>query len=385
MAERVGYHERYMRKRVVVLGSTGSIGTQTLDALSQLPDEFEIVGLAAGRNAAILQEQAARFGVKRIALFEGDTPGIPTGIDAISELAVLPEADLVVVSVAGVIGLKPTVAAIQAGKGIALASKEVLVAAGHLVMPMVREYRTRLTPIDSEHSAIFQCLQGIRPDQVDRLILTASGGPFRGRSRADLAAVTIQQALNHPTWRMGGKITIDSATLMNKGLELIEARWLFDVPMERIDVVVHPQSVVHSFVQTTDGSVIGQLGWPDMRLPILYALCYPERPANRLPAWNPVATPNLTFEAVDAATFPSLDLAREADRMGGSAPCVLNAANEEAVARFLREEIGFLDIYRSVEAALERPMGSADDIESLVAVDAETRRFVRTLESRVVA
>jgi 1-deoxy-D-xylulose-5-phosphate reductoisomerase len=365
-------------KRVVVLGSTGSIGTQTLDVISQFPERLKVVGLAAGKNAAALVDQAKRFAVKRLALFEG-SDSIPCGMDAIVRLATMAEADLVVVAVAGVIGLTPTVEAIKAGKDIALASKEVLVAAGEVVMPMVREAGVNLTPIDSEHSALFQCLQGYRSDQVDKLILTASGGPFRGRHAEDLADITVDQALNHPTWRMGGKITIDSATLMNKGLETIEAKWLFDVDIDQVDVVVHPQSVVHSLVKFRDGSVLGQLGWPDMRLPIAYSLLYPDRLPNQLRPWNPVDTPNLSFEPVDHETFRSICLAREAAQIGGTMPCVLNAANEEAANAFLRSEVSFLRIPEIVERAMASHRPEDPSLDNLLRADATARDFARKL------
>jgi len=366
-------------KRVVVLGSTGSIGTQTLDVISQFPDRLKVVGLAAGRNAGALIDQAKRLSVKNLALFQGNAEGIPCGMDAIVKLATLAAADLVVVAVAGVIGLLPTVEAIKAGKDIALASKEVLVAAGEVVMPLVREHGIALTPIDSEHSALFQCLQGYRPDQIEQLILTASGGPFRGRHASELQEITVEEALNHPTWRMGGKITIDSATLMNKGLETIEAKWLFDVDIDQVKVVVHPQSVVHSMVKLTDGSVLGQLGWPDMRLPIAYALLYPERLPNQMKPWDPVSTPNLTFEAVDEETFRSLALAREASKIGGTMPCVLNAANEEAANAFLRSEVRFLQIPEIVERTMAAHQPDVPTLENLLATDASAREFARKL------
>ena len=342
-----------MVKRVAVLGSTGSIGTQTLDVIASHPDRLKVLALAANRNETLLREQAARFGVTEIALHHGPASGpIPTGMEAVTRLATLADVDIVVISVAGVIGLEPTIAAIQAGKAVALASKEVLVAAGGLIMPMVAEYGTTLTPIDSEHSALFQCLQGYRPDQVETLILTASGGPFRGQKRESLAQISVDDALAHPTWRMGGKITIDSATLMNKGLEAIEARWLFDIPPDRIEAVIHPQSVIHSMVRFKDGSVLGQMGWPDMRLPISYALMYPDRVPNLMRPWNPVETPSLTFEPVDHETFPAIRLALESLRIGGTMPCALNAANEEAANAFLRSEIGFLQIVETVERTM---------------------------------
>ncbi len=366
-------------KRVVVLGSTGSIGTQTLDVIRRHPDDLRVVGLATGRNGEALRRQAEEHGVRHLALYEGGGSDIPSGMDALVRLATLPEADVVVVSVAGVVGLLPTLEAIRAGKDIALASKEVLVAAGEVVMPLVREHGVTMTPIDSEHSALFQCLQGYRSDQVESLILTASGGPFRGRRREELEKITVEQALDHPTWRMGGKITVDSATLMNKALETIEARWLFDIPMERVEVVVHPQSVVHSMVRFRDGSVLGQLGWPDMRLPIAYALLYPERKPNALRPWNPVETPTLTFEPLDEETFPALRLARRAADCGGTAPCALNAANEEAANAFLRGELGFLRIADVVGRTLDAHRVEEPSLDNLLRADAQARVFSRTL------
>lgn len=367
-------------KRVAILGSTGSIGTQALDVVSQFPDELKVTALAARRNRAKLQEQAARFGVERLVLFEGlENGSIPTGMGALLELVSAPDVDVVLVAVSGVIGLLPTVRAIEAGKGIALASKEVLVSAGELVMELVRTHGTLLTPVDSEHSALFQCLQGYRPDQIAKLILTASGGPFRGRTTADLRQVTVTDALAHPTWTMGGKITIDSATLMNKALELIEARWLFDVAAERIDVIVHPQSIVHSMVQFRDGSVLGQMGFPDMRLPIAYALLYPQRLANDLPTWSPIDSPNLTFEKLDQETFPSIGMARQVLEAGGTLPAVFNAANEEAANAFLRNEIRFLDIFSVVQKTVDAFEPCQAGLEEVLEADDRSRRFVRNL------
>ncbi|MHB8636491.1 MAG: 1-deoxy-D-xylulose-5-phosphate reductoisomerase [Fimbriimonadaceae bacterium] len=364
-------------KRIVVLGSTGSIGTQTLDVLEEFADRFHVVGLAARSNAELLAIQAARFGMPRIWLFDVD------GIDGLVEAATLPSADIVVVCVAGVIGLVPTIAAISAGKDIALASKEVLVAAGEVVMPLVREHGVHLRPIDSEHSALFQCLQGYATDQIDELIITASGGPFRGWSRDEMAGVSADQALNHPTWRMGGKITIDSATLMNKALEMIEAKWLFDVPMSRIRAVVHPQSIVHSMVKLTDGSVLGQMGWPNMRLPILYALSYPDRLRNSLKPWNPVDTPHLTFEAVDETAFPALKLARDAMKVGGTMPCAFNAANEVAANAFLAGDVGFLGITETVALTMDRHEPLQATLENLYQADAHARRVAREVITAV--
>ena len=357
-------------KRVVVLGSTGSIGTQTLDIIRQFPDDLKVVGLAAARNETLLAEQASIFGVSETVLYERD------GMDALVRLATLPEADIVVVSVAGVIGLLPTFEAIKARKQIALASKEVLVAAGEIVMPLCQKHGVTMTPIDSEHSAIFQCLQGYRPDQVSELILTASGGPFRGRTRVELQNITVQQALNHPTWNMGGKITIDSATLMNKGLEMIEAKWLFGVGIDQVKVCVHPQSIIHSMVKFTDGSVLGQLGWPNMRLPIAYALLFPERPPNDLKNWDPTDSPQLTFEKPDEETFRCLALAREAARIGGTMPATMNAANEAVVAAFLDGKCGFLQIADHVEAAMQEHQSVPATLEDILEADTFARRFI---------
>lgn len=303
--------------------------------------------------------------------------GTSGGMGAVVDLVQSNEVDLVVVAVAGVIGLTPTLAALEAGKDVALASKEVLVAAGGVVMELARNRGRTLTPIDSEHSAVFQCLQGSRRDQVRRIVITASGGPFRGKKLSQLADVTREEALNHPTWRMGGKITVDSATLMNKGLETIEALWLFDLRLDQVDVLVHPQSIVHSFVEFNDTSVVAQLGWPDMRLPIQYSLLYPERVKNSLRPWNPLETTPLTFEAVDHEAFPSVTLARKAFETGGTAPCALNAANEEAANAFLRGECSYLGIARSVETVLERHEPTEVTLESVIETDAWARQAAR--------
>lgn len=363
-----------------MLGSTGSIGTQTLDIVRRHPGELQVVGLAAAKNGWALLEQARAHSVEHVVLYDEASAtefGVPGGMNAMCDLVTREDVDIVVVAVAGVIGLRPTIAAIETGKDIALASKEVLVAAGEVVMPLVREHGVMMTPIDSEHSALFQCLQGYTADQVDTLILTASGGPFRGKQRAELERITVEQALAHPTWRMGGKITIDSATLMNKGLETIEAKWLFGVEIDQVDVVIHPQSIVHSFAKFRDGSVLGQLGWPDMRLPIQYALLYPERRPNDLPPWSPLDSPHLTFEPVDHETFPAIQLARAASRTGGTMPCVFNAANEEAANAFLRDEIGFLAITERVAEVMEAHSPESPSLESLLAADAWARETFR--------
>lgn len=323
-------------KSIVILGCTGSIGTQTLDVVRRLPDQLRVVGMSAYRNETLLREQAAEFGVPSDALESGDAADLV-------RLATLPDADIIVVSVAGAVGTAATVAALKAGKDVALATKEVLVAAGAIVMAEARRSGAKILPIDSEHSAIFQCLQGQPPKYVSKLWLTASGGPFRQWPKEKLDSATVADALNHPTWpSMGRKITVDSATLMNKALETIEARWLFDVPMEQIGVVVHPQSVVHSLIELVDGSVLAQMGLPDMRLPIEYALLYPDRAEMGVPRFDITAlqTP-LTFEPPDETRFPALGLARRAAKIGGTLPAVLNAANEAAVGLFLDGHLTF--------------------------------------------
>jgi 1-deoxy-D-xylulose-5-phosphate reductoisomerase len=367
-------------KRIVILGSTGSIGTQTLDIVRQHPDKLQVVGLVANRSATDLLAQAAEFKVKKFALMDEKVARqnvLPGGMQAIIDIATLAEADLVVVAVSGVIGLKPTLAAIHAGKDIALASKEVLVAAGQVVMPLITEKKITLTPIDSEHSALFQCLQGYTSHQIEKLILTASGGPFRGKTRDELARVTKKQVLAHPTWTMGGKITVDSASLMNKGLEVIEAHWLFGTAIDQVDVVVHPQSIIHSMVQFKDSSVLGQLGWPDMRLPIQYALLYPERKPNQLKPWNPIETPNLTFEKPDYKTFRCLQLAYDAARAGGTMACALNAANEESAAAFLNESINFLQIADINEQVMQAHTPVEPNLENILEVDRWARETAR--------
>ena len=367
---------------MAILGSTGSIGRQTLDIIRRHPDHLQVAALTANSNGDALKAQGAEFGCRSLALMSeraGREAGIPGGMRAVVDCATLHDADVVVVAVAGVIGLEPTLAAIEAGRDIALASKEVLVAAGEAVMPRVRAKGIKLTPIDSEHSAVFQCLEGSRPDQVQGIMLTASGGPFRGWTADRLRSVTRQDALNHPTWSMGGKITIDSATLMNKGLEVIEARWLFDLPIDRIDVVVHPQSIIHSMVRFKDGSVLAQLGRPDMRIPIQYALLHPERVENGLAPWDPVESGPLTFERPDSETFRCLELARVAGREGRTVPTVLNAANEAAVQAFLNGRCGFLQIAEIVEACMAAHRPAEPTLDAIFDADRWARVQVETI------
>ena len=377
-------------KRLAILGSTGSIGTQVLDIARRLPDRFQIVGLAANNNIELLAEQANAFNVSCVSIGKverigelkarlGATNGnrrVVGGVEGMCEVATLDDVDLVVVAVAGAIGIAPTHAALNAGKDIALASKEVLVAAGETTMELARSKNAAILPIDSEHSAIFQCLQGAPDKSVERILLTASGGPFRKTPIEELAQVTPAQALKHPTWTMGGLVTINSATLMNKALEIIEARWLFDVPVENVEVVVHPQSIIHSMVRFNDGSTLAQLGLPDMRLPIQYALVYPERLNTELPRMELKDYANLTFEAPDETKFPALQLARRAVSQGGTMPAVMNAANEAAVDLFLNNQIPFLQLTRAVERAMDQHDPLPPTFANVLEADRWARQFV---------
>ncbi len=368
--------------RVVILGSTGSIGRSTLRVCARHPDRFRVVGLAAHRSAEALAAQAARHDVDRVVLADPSTP-LPEGADgwergreALLELAAWADADVVVNALVGAAGLEPTLAALDAGHRLALANKESLVAGGALVLEAAGRGRGEIVPIDSEHSAILQCLEGAAPDSVARVVLTASGGPFRGRSPEELRHVRPEDALQHPTWDMGAKITIDSATLANKALEIIEAHYLYRLPYERIDAVVHPQSVIHSFVEFVDGSVLAQLGFPTMELPILYALSYPERVADpALRTFDPVQASPLTFEPVDEEAFPLFALGRAAGEVGGAAPAAFNAGNEIAVQAFLKGAVGFGEMAGVVEAALRAVEGATVRTSTDVfAVDAAARR-----------
>ena len=341
-------------KRIAILGSTGSIGTQALDVILQHPEAFSVSVLTAQSNADLLIEQALQFQPSHVVIgdeqkyefvkkaLSGSSITVLAGAEALQEVVCLDNVDIVLTALVGYAGLLPTVKAIKAGKPIALANKETLVVAGSLIMPLAREMGVPILPVDSEHSAIFQCLMGESHNPIEKVILTASGGPFRGKKRADLEQVTRAQALKHPNWSMGAKITIDSASLMNKGLEVIEAAWLFDVKPSEIEVVVHPQSIVHSLVQFEDGSIKAQLGLPDMKLPIQFALGYPNRMKASFPRFDFKQYPSLTFEQADTQTFRNLGLAFQALEKGGNQACLLNAANEVAVAAFLEEKIGFL-------------------------------------------
>jgi 1-deoxy-D-xylulose-5-phosphate reductoisomerase len=379
-------------KTLALLGSTGSIGTQALEVVREQQGRFRVAVLTAGQQWQLLVAQAREFRPAAVVIGEAfyqdvkaalaDQPEtqVLAGAAALEEVVQRPEIDVVLTALVGYAGLPPTVAAIRAGKDIALANKETLVVAGELITSLVRQYGVQLLPVDSEHSAIFQCLVGEAQNPIEKVILTASGGPFRGRSAQELASITKAQALKHPNWTMGAKITIDSATLMNKGLEVIEAKWLFNLRNEQVDVVVHPQSIVHSLVQFEDGSLKAQLGLPDMKLPIQYALGYPQRLRNDWPRFSFSSYPTLTFEAPDQATFRHLPLAFEAMQRGGTAACVLNAANEVAVAAFLRDEVSFLGMADVVAECLQAvPYLAAPTLADYATTDAEARRVATSL------
>jgi 1-deoxy-D-xylulose-5-phosphate reductoisomerase len=378
-------------KRITVLGATGSIGLRTLDLVSAFPEEFAVAGMAArGSNPEKIADLCRKYTPQAVALLEPQAvdalaralpaprPELLSGIEGLVALARDVDADVVLSALVGGVGLLPTMAAIQAGRTMALANKETLVMAGRLMTAAARARGVALLPVDSEHSAVFQCLVGHNRGDVHRVLLTASGGPFRELPKDKFAAVTVEDALRHPTWKMGAKITIDSATLMNKGLEVIEARWLFDLAPDQVQVIIHPQSIVHSMVEYIDGSVIAQLGVADMGIPILYALTFPERRPTPAPRLDLARTGPLTFEPPDPERFPALRLARAALEQGGVAPVVLNAANEIAVAAFLDRRIGFPEITQSIERALAaEPSRELGSIEECVEVDARARRHVR--------
>ena len=380
------------RRKLAVLGSTGSIGRQTLDIAAEYPQLFEVDLLVANRSADLLIEQALRFKPRNVVIassehydkvaqaLEGTGIAVHTGDSVVSELVAQPQVDTVVTAMVGYSGLASTIAAIKASKKIALANKETLVVAGELINEMLKSSRSVLYPVDSEHGAFYQCLVGEDMANVSKLILTASGGPFRTMPRERLATVTKDDALRHPNWAMGAKITIDSATMMNKGFEMIEAKWLYGISQERIEIVVHPQSIVHSMVEFVDGSVKAQLGLPDMHLPIRYALGLPGRLATNEPRMTVADYASLTFEKPDFEKFPLLDTAYEAARRGGNVPCVMNAANEIAVAAFLDGKIGFNDIYRTIEKTMAwAPFIAVPSYDDYVATNAESRHYAQGL------
>lgn len=382
------------KKHIAILGSTGSIGTQALDVVRAHPERFEVEVLTAGSNASLLIEQAAAFQPNVVVIGKDelydkvfaalDPLGIKVyaGESALSSVVQMEVIDVVLTALVGYIGLKPTIAAIQAGKHIALANKETLVVAGDLITQMAQEKAVNIYPVDSEHSAIFQCLVGEFHNPIEKIILTASGGPFRGRSREELLSVTKAQALKHPNWEMGAKITIDSASLMNKGLEVIEAKWLFALRQEQIEVIVHPQSIIHSIVQFEDGSMKAQMGFPDMKLPIQYALGYPERLKSDFPRFNFLDYPQLTFEQPDVKTFRNLQFAFDALEKGGNMACILNAANEVAVQKFLEDKIRFLEMSDLIEESMAKASFiEKPTYEDYVQSDAETRELAKAFKA----
>ena len=378
------------QRGVAILGSTGSIGTQALEVLETYPELFDLQVITAGKNADLLMEQALKFKPNMVVIGDetqyikvkealwNENIHVYCGADALCQVVQSTDVDVVLTALVGYAGLKPTIAAIEAGKDIALANKETLVVAGRLINELIKKHRVNLYPVDSEHSAIFQCLPGEHLNAIEKIYLTASGGPFRGFSTAQLQQVTKAQALKHPNWSMGAKITIDSATLMNKGLEVIEAKWLFDLTADQIDVVVHPQSIVHSLVQFEDGSMKAQMGLPDMKLPIQYALTYPYRLKTKFPRFDFLDHPQLTFEKPDREAFKNLDLAYRAMEMDGNIPCALNAANEIAVQAFLEDRIHFLEIAKINEWVMEKTsVISKPTLEDYVTTDAEARRLAQ--------
>lgn len=377
-------------KKIAILGSTGSIGTQTLEVVRANGD-IQVLGISAGRNIKKLEEQAREFCPRLVAVWEEDAAlelrvklqdtdvKVVSGMEGLLELASMEETEILVTAIVGMLGIRPTIEAIRAGKDIALANKETLVTAGHLIMPMAEKYGVKILPVDSEHSAVFQCLNGERREEIHKLLITASGGPFRGRKRKDLEQVTLADTLKHPNWVMGQKITVDSSTLVNKGLEVMEAKWLFDVELDRIQVVVQPQSVIHSMVGFKDGGIMAQLGTPDMRLPIQYALYYPERRYLDGERLDFAKLGQITFEEPDMETFLGLPMAIQAAREGGSMPTVFNAANELAVKKFLHEEIRFLDIYDIIGQSMGRHKKTeSPDLDEILAVENETYQWIES-------
>lgn len=377
-------------KKIALLGSTGSIGTQTLEVVREQGD-IQVIAMAAGRNIRLLEQQVREFKPTLVAVWEEKDActlreslrdmqvRVVSGMEGLLEVAVIPEAEILVTAIVGMLGIRPTIAAIEAGKNIALANKETLVTAGHLIMPLAAEKGVSILPVDSEHSAIFQSLNGEKNNKINKILLTASGGPFRGKKREDLAHVQVEDALKHPNWSMGRKITIDSATLVNKGLEVMEAKWLFGVELEQIQVVVHQQSVIHSMVEYEDGAVIAQLGTPDMRLPIQYALYYPKRRSMSGKRLDFYELSSLTFEQPDIETFQGLALAFQAMKQGGNIPTVYNAANEKAVALFLNRKISFLEIPEIINACMENSRYiNSPTVEEILATEAETYAFIES-------
>ena len=378
--------------KIVLLGSTGSIGTQTLEIVRNYSEDLQVLALAAGSNVALMEQQVREFLPKKAVMWSEASAKelkekiadlnveVLSGMDGLLDIVTMEEAQTVVTAIVGMIGIRPTIAAIESGKNIALANKETLVTAGHIIMPLAKKMGVKILPVDSEHSAIFQSMNGEKKEQVEKILLTASGGPFRGKKTEDLLNIQVEDALKHPNWSMGRKITIDSATLVNKGLEVIEAKWLFDVDLEQIQVVVHSQSIIHSMVQYKDGGIIAQLGTPDMKLPIQYALFYPERrelPGKKLDFYE---LGLMTFEKPDMETFYGLRLAFEASKMGGSMPTVYNAANEKAVSLFLDRKIKFLQIPELIQKAMNNHKIIANpNVDEILSAEMEAYDYINTL------
>ncbi len=377
---------------IVLLGSTGSIGTQTLDIVRNYSEDLKVLALAAGSNVELMEKQIREFLPKKVVMWSETAAKdlkervadldveVLSGMEGLLDIVTIEEVNIVVTAIVGMIGIRPTIAAIESGKTIALANKETLVTAGHIIMPLAKKMGVKILPVDSEHSAIFQSMNGEKKEQVDKILLTASGGPFRGKKTEELLNIQVEDALKHPNWSMGRKITIDSATLVNKGLEVIEAKWLFDVPLDKIQVVVHPQSIIHSMVQYKDGGIIAQLGTPDMKLPIQYALFYPDRrdlPGKKLDFYE---LSQMTFEKPDMETFYGLRLAFEAAGMGGSMPTVYNAANEKAVSLFLDRKIKFLQIPELIEKAMNHHKKIENpNVDEILSAEREAYDYISSL------
>lgn len=378
-------------KKIAILGSTGSIGTQTLEIVEQNKEELQVVAMSAGSNVSLLEKQARKYRPQLVAVWDekkaaelkeslSDTEiQVLAGMEGLLAVATIETSEILVTAIVGMIGIRPTIAAIESGKDIALANKETLVTAGHIIMPLAKKYNVRILPVDSEHSAIFQSLNGEKGNKIDKILLTASGGPFRGKTYEELEQVKVEDALKHPNWSMGKKITIDSATMVNKGLEVMEAKWLFDVSLGQIQVMVHPQSVLHSAVQFMDGAVIGQMGTPDMRLPILYALFYPKRRTLYAEELDLFSVGSLTFEKPDMETFFGLSLAYDAADAGGNMPTVFNAANEKAVAMFLKGSIKFLEIPEIIAESMQEVYYDENpSLEGILNTEKETYEFIES-------
>lgn len=380
-------------KKIAILGSTGSIGTQTLDIVRNNPD-LDVVAMAAGTNVTLMEEQIREFKPKKAAMWSEQAAQdlrtriadmdveVVCGMEGLLEVSTMEEMEVLVTAIVGMIGIRPTIAAIEHGKTIALANKETLVTAGHIIMPLAAKHQVPILPVDSEHSAIFQSMNGENKERVSKIILTASGGPFRGKTKEELEQMTVEDALKHPNWSMGKKVTIDSASLVNKGLEVMEARWLFDVPLEKIQVVIHPQSIIHSAVEYVDGGIMAQLGTPDMKLPIQYALFYPDRRPMNGKRVDFFALKQLTFEEPDKQTFRGLQLAYDAANTGGSLPTVFNAANEKAVALLLQKKIRFLQIPELIEMSMEHHKVIANpSVDEILQTEAETYEYIEQVMS----